>query len=481
MFGIDKASIMIGRVEESNILREIISEQESSMIAVVGRRRIGKTYLIETTYKDNIVFNLMGQQHAERGTQLENFADKLQEYSKSTQPLKVPKNWKVAFDRLREYLIVHKTAKKKVVFFDELPWLDTHRSGFLSQLSYFWNDWAVKNDIIVVICGSAASWMINKVVNHRGGLHNRINHLLELQPFTLTEVKQYFHKNHIKLDEYQIIQLYMAIGGVPHYLKQVRTGETASQNIQRICFSSNGLLRNEFHNLYAALFDHPEGHIEVIRALSKKWKGLTRKEIIKYSQLSNGGGLSKVLEELNRSSFITSYQPYGKKKRQTLYRLTDEYSLFYLTFIEGSTTKDNVWQQLSQKQSVKAWQGYAYESLCLKHIDRIKSVLGISGLYTEESGFVHAGDDTMNGIQIDLLMDRPDNAIHLCEMKFYNDHIAITKEYAEKLRNRRSAFQYFTKTKKFLFTTLITTYGLNANKNSLGLIDHVITMDQLFD
>jgi len=480
MFTIDKATIMVGRVEESKILREALSGKVSSMIAVVGRRRIGKTYLIETTYKDNMIFNLIGQQHADRNSQLENFADKLQEYSKSNQPLKVPKNWKVAFDRLKEYLIVHKTAKKKVVFFDELPWLDTHRSGFLSQLSYFWNDWAVKNDVVVVVCGSAASWMINKVVNHRGGLHNRINHLIQLQPFTLTEVKKYMRKNHIKLDEYQIIQLYMAIGGVPHYLKQLRAGETAAQNIQRICFSPNGLLRNEFHNLYAALFDRPEGHIEVIRALSKKWKGLTRNEIIQHSQLSNGGGLSKILEELDRSSFITSFQPYGKKKRQTLYRLTDEYSLFYLTFIEGSTTKDNVWQQLSQKQAVKAWQGYAYESLCLKHINRIKEALGISGLYTEESGFVHQGDDTMSGMQIDLLIDRPDNAIHLCEMKFYNDTISITKEYAEKLRNRRSAFQYFTKTKKFLFTTLITTYGLNVNQHSLGLIDHVITMDQLF-
>ena len=472
---------MIGRTEESKILREVLSSPVSSMIAVVGRRRIGKTYLIETIYKDNMIFNLIGQQHAERISQLENFADKLQAYSKSTQPLKVPKHWKEAFDRLKEYLIVHKTSKRKVIFFDELPWLDTHRSGFLSQLSYFWNDWAVKNGVIVVICGSAASWMINKVVNHRGGLHNRINHLIQLQPFTLTEIKAYFRKSNIKLDAYQIIQLYMAIGGVPHYLKQVRRGETAAQNIQRICFSANGLLRNEFHNLYAALFDRPEGHIEVIRALSKKWKGLTRKEIIQHSQLSNGGGLSKILEELSRSSFITSYQPYGKKKRQTLYRLTDEYSLFYLTFIEGSTTKDNVWQQLSQKQAVKSWQGYAYESLCLKHIDRIKAVLGISGLYTEESGFIHAGDDTMSGIQIDLLMDRPDNAIHLCEMKFYNDKISITKDYAEKLRNRRSAFQYFTKTKKFLFTTLITTYGLNVNQNSLGLIDHVITMDQLFE
>ncbi len=472
---------MIGRQEERRILTSAIKNTSGAMIAVIGRRRVGKTYLIETMYKDHMAFNLIGQQHADRITQLQNFTIKLQEYTGSEQPLERPANWRAAFDRLKTYLQEKGSAGRRVVFFDELPWLDTHRSGFISALSYFWNDWAVKSNVILVVCGSAASWMIKKIVNNKGGLHNRIDHLIHLAPFTLAETKKYLRKNKVRMDNYQITQLYMAIGGVAHYLKQVRPGESAAQNIQRLCFDAHGLLRGEFDNLYSALFDHPEGHIEVIKALGSKWKGLTRSEIIKHSKFTNGGGLSKILEELTRSSFITVYKPYGKKTRQSLYRLTDEYSLFYLTFIEGSTHKTDVWQQLSQTRAVAAWRGYAFESMCLKHIDKIKAVLGISGLYTEESGYVHPADDTYNGLQVDLVIDRPDNATHLCEMKYYSDDVTISKDYASKLRQRRTAFQHFTRTKKFLFTTLITTYGLHGNQHSIGLKDQVSTNDQLFD
>jgi len=439
---------MVGRQHEVRLLRGILDKEVSAMVAVIGRRRIGKTYLVETVCKQHMAFNLIGQQHADRASQLQNFADKLQAYSKSALPLKAP---------------------------------DTHRSGILSALSYFWNDWGVKNNVTLIICGSAASWMINKVVNAKGGLHNRINHLISLAPFTLYETKLYLRRQGVNLDHYQLTMLYMAMGGVPHYLQQVQKGETAAQNIQRICFDRNGLLRHEFDNLYRALFDRPEGHIEVIKVLSTKWKGLTRNEIIKTSKFTNGGGLSTILDELIKSSFITSYLPYGKKVRETLYRLTDEYSLFYLTFIEGSSTGPGVWQQLSQKRVVSTWQGYAFESLCLKHVVNIKSALGISGLHTTESSYVHRGDDVHDGIQVDLVIDRPDNAIHLCEMKYFNDEVTVTKDYARKLRSRRSAFQYFTKTKKFLFTTLMTTYGLNSNKHSLGLIDQVLTIDNLFE
>ena len=480
-FGIVRATnSMIGREDEVRQLEGIVAAEEASMVAVIGRRRVGKTYLIESTYKNDIAFNLIGQQHAERAIQLQNFADKLQEYTGSALSIKPPTNWREAFTQLKEYLQKRKSKKRRVLFFDELPWLDTHRSGFLSQLSYFWNDWAVNQNIIVVICGSAASWMIEKVINNKAGLHNRVNHLIQLEPFSLAETQLFLKSKKINLDHYQISLIYMAIGGIPYYLDQIVAGETAAQTIQRLCFSKNGFLRREFDNLYSALFDRPEGHVTVIKALAKKWKGLTRNEIIKYSDLTNGGGLTKILEELTRSSFITSYKPFGKKSRQTLYRLTDEYSLFYLTFIEGSTVQKRMWEQLSQKRVVGAWQGYAFESLCLKHVGKIKEALGIAGMYTEESGFQHSGDSTYDGLQIDLLLDRADGAINLCEMKFFNDEVVINKKYAEQLRRRKTAFQYFAKTKKYLFTTLVTTYGLKSNQHSLGLIDHVITLDQLF-
>ena len=476
----DKASIMIGRKIEQRVLLEAYKQDAAKMIAVIGRRRVGKTYLIEQTYEKYIAFHMIGQKDPDRVTQLGNFADKIKSFTSAGFDIKVPETWDEAFAQLRTHLGRRRSKKKKVVFFDEVPWLDTHRSGFLSALSYFWNDWGVKNNIVLVICGSAASWMINKVVNDKGGLHNRIDHLIQLEPFTLSETKAYFKKRNIRLDEYQIAHLYMVIGGIPHYLAQVRPGETSVQAIQRLSFDKGGSLRHEFDNLYAALFDNPEGHIEVIRTLSKKRKGLTRNEIIQYSSRTNGGGLTKILDELRRSSFITEYRPYGKKKRETLYRLTDEYSLFYLKFIERSNPAKGYWLKKSQSPAVKSWYGYAFENLCLKHVDKIKVALGISGLYTEECSYQHQGDDAYSGIQIDLLIDRADNAIHLCEMKYYNQEILVDKKYARHLQERKDAFRHHSGSNSFLFTTLVTTYGLRANQHSLGVIDHVVTVKDLF-
>lgn len=471
--------IMIGRHNEQQALRGILHSDKSEMVAVTGRRRVGKTYLIEQTYAKEIVFQLIGEKDGSLQSQLTNFAQKLTQYSKSSFPILPPSSWKEAFNQLITYLSSHrKKNKPQVVFLDELPWLATPKSGFLGSLGYFWNDWAVKNKITVILCGSAASWIIDKVINDKGGLHNRVTKIIQLAPFTLQETKAYLTSLKIRLDNYQIVQLYMALGGIPHYLQAIRSGESADQAIQRICFQKNGLLKNEFANLYNALFKNPERHISVIKALASKWKGMSRNEIIQASGMSDGGGLSQVLEELNLSSFIDEYVPLGKRTREKLYRLTDEYSLFYLRFMSKSSQGSN-WQALSQSQKIKSWRGYAFENLCLKHIQQIKSALGISGLNTSQSGFAHKGNEAYDRIQIDLLIDRPDRTIHLCEMKYYNTEFVIDKAYARKIRTRQSSFAELSKTKKHIFNTLITTFGLKQNEHSIGLIDHVITIDDL--
>jgi len=277
------------------------------------------------------------------------------------------------------------------------------------------------------------------------------------------------------------LQLYMSIGGIPHYLQHIRKGESTTQIINRLCFKKGGILRNEFNNLYAALYEGHERHVSVVKALSTKWKGLTRQEIIKLTNLSNGGGLSQILEELQSSSFIAEIVPFGKKKKATLYRLIDEYSLFYLTFIDGKRAgQKDIWLQASQENPYKIWRGYAFENICIKHVEAIRQALGISGIYTEISGFRSVGTADGEGIQIDLLIDRKDQSINLCEMKFYNDEWTLSKLDADKLRRRRSRFQQLTKTKKTLFNTLITTYGLRPNQYSHSQVDRSITMDALF-
>lgn len=469
---------LIGRVQEINSLQSILESKDSEMVAVIGRRRVGKTFLVQSVYETHICFAMTGTQTAPLKQQLHNFALQMAHFANSAVPLATPASWAEAFHQLSTYIDAKKFKQKKVIFIDELPWLATHKSGFLSALGYFWNSWASRKNIVLVICGSAASWMIEKVVHHKGGLHNRITKLISLEPFTLAETNEYLMSRKVSLNHYQIVQLYMAMGGIPHYLKEVKPGLSAVQNIDAICFKKNGLLRNEFSQLYPALFDNSENHMTIIRALASKWKGLTRKEVVNIGKLPDGGRVSKYLTELDYSGFISTYLPFGKSKKDAMYRLTDEYSLFYLKFIENSRISS--WLKLSQLPVWKSWSGYAFENVCLKHINLIKQALGISGVYTENSSYWFKGNDKDQGFQIDLLIDRQDQSINLCEMKFSDSEFNIDKAYAKILRERVSQFKARTKTKKHVFVTFVTTFGLKQNSHSIGLINHDITMDALF-
>ncbi|MCK6693902.1 MAG: ATP-binding protein, partial [Thermoanaerobaculia bacterium] len=401
-----KRTPLIGRIEEKRILENALHSPKAEMVSVIGRRRVGKTFLVKSVYQDKIDFEITGIQHSTRREQLRNFMLQISKYSGGSFPLTEPKDWLEAFYLLSKLLELKKKPGKKVVFLDELPWLATHKSGFLKGLSWFWNSWATNQHIVVVICGSAASWMIKNVVHDKGGLHNRITKRIYLKPFDLAETEHFFKAKKLNFDRYQILHLYMAMGGVPHYLDEIEAGKSAAQNIDAICFSENGLLWDEFPKLYASLFENSEAHVKIIRALAGKQKGLTRSEIVQNSRLPEGGGASTVIGELLHSGFISTYQPFGKKKKDTLYRLTDEFSLFYLQFMENNRQEGaGIWQQLSKTQAYITWAGYAFENICLKHIPQIKKTLGISGVYSTASSYFKKGSEEEEGIQFDLLID----------------------------------------------------------------------------
>ncbi len=424
---------------------------------------------------------LTGLQNTNNDGQLQNFAVQLQRFSQSQLPVQKPKNWLDAFFLLSMYVDTLPNDKKSVVFLDEIPWLASHKSGFLMGLSWFWNSWALNRNIVVVICGSAASWMIQKVVNDRGGLHNRITKRVFLYPFTLNETEAYLQSRHLFFNRYQIAQLYMALGGIPHYLKAIETGKSAVQNINDLCFSKNGLLHDEFTRLYQALFANAEHHLAIVRALAQSKQGLSRPAIIKSSQLPDGGNTSRILEELEQSGFITSYDPLGKRKKDMLYRLTDEYSLFYLKFIERNKNEGaDTWNHLSQTATAKAWSGYAFENLCLKHIPQIKKALGIAGVHTQSASFLYKGNEHETGAQIDLVLDRNDHIINLFEMKFYHSEFSLTETEAKAIRNRVRVFREQTATKKHLMPVMMTTFDMQHNQHSLGLIEQILTLDALF-
>jgi AAA+ ATPase superfamily predicted ATPase len=470
--------MIIGRTKEIDILNAKITSSKAEFIALYGRRRIGKTYLVRNVFDGKFTFRLTALANVNLTKQLVNFNMALQEqYSKER--YQDAANWMEAFQRIK--MIIEKSKqKKKIIFIDELPWFDTKNSGFISALEHFWNSWAShRNDILLVVCGSAASWMINKLINNKGGLHNRVTQKIKIEPFTLKECEELLKHKKITLDYYQLIQLYMVLGGVPFYWEAVEKGLSASQNINKICFEPNGLLMGEFNNLFKSLFVKAENHEAVVSALARKSKGLTRDEISIESKLANGGGLTRLLEELEESGFVRRYTPFGRKFRNSLYQLSDFFSLFHLRFIQGQKTFDkDHWIKMIDNPKHRAWSGYAFEQVCLAHIPHIKKALGISGVETETSSW--RSSLSSNGAQIDLVIDRRDGIINLCEMKFSIGAFAIDKKYDGELRNKSGAFKTETKTNKSVFLTMITTFGLATNAYS-GNVQNDLKMDILFE
>ncbi len=470
----------IGRKREQQIFKRLLKSGQSEFVAVYGRRRVGKTELVRQVFDNQFTFQITAIANVTKAQQLLNFYTTLQEYQKE-KPLKsIPKNWFLAFRQLIDFLEASKD-KQKVIFLDELPWFDNQKSDFIPSLEHFWNSWAAaRDDVILVVCGSAASWIINKLINHKGGLHNRITERIKLEPFTLYEAEQLLKLKNPALTRYQIIQLYMVMGGIPFYLNRISPDYSAMQNIEQIAFAADGLLRLEFDNLFRALFSKAERHIAVVRAIAQKTKGLTRTEIIRHSKIPNNGTLTGILDELEKSGFIRRYNPFNKKKQNSLYQLIDFYTLFYLRFIEHSDPGDLYnWSNATDTPAYRAWSGYAFEQICLYHVQQIKNALGIRGVISRT--FSWKSGQSEKGAQIDLIIDRRDQVINLCEIKFSIEPYTITKSYAQQLRQKIAVFRVETGTKKAIFMTMITTYGLNQNMHSKGLIQNDLNMEILFE
>jgi len=474
---------LIGRDRERNKIDKLLASSSAEFLAIYGRRRIGKTFLIRQYLKSQIVFSFTGSFETNTDIQLSNF---FREYTNRTQGQKEtnpPQNWNTAFSYLADYLKLLQHRKKKiVVFIDELPWLDRPKSGFVSALEYFWNQHVSNmNNVLLIVCGSAASWMQKKLLKAKGGLHNRITARIKLMPFDLYETELFCKNKNLKLSKYQIIQIYMAMGGVPFYLNELSTGKSAEQLIDEICFTTTGLLSNEYEQLYYSLFKNADNHLAIIEALAKQTNGMSRYELLKKSKLPDGGTFTRTLNDLYESGFVSSYQPFNKKKKDTIYRLIDLYSLFYLKFIKGQVHKTSQsWQKIASQAKFKAWSGYAYENICMLHTYQILNKLGLNGTYTQISSWKHIGNDTVPGAQIDLLIDRKDGVVNLCEVKFTQDEFIITKSYNAALRRKRSIFKNVTKTKKAIFTTLITTYPAIRNKYYIEEVQSEVNMKDLF-
>lgn len=468
---------IVGRKNEVRLLQNGLDSNKSELIAVYGRRRVGKTFLIRECYKQHLFFEVTGLFNGTMKDQLYNFSrELLKTGNRKQQEVSVPSGWLEAFSRLEEAIGKSRSKKKKVIFLDEFPWMATAKSGFLTAFENFWNHYCTRrNDLIVVICGSAASYMVQKIVNNRGGLHNRITQKIRLMPFDVSETEQFLRYNGIRYTRYDIVQLYMAVGGIPHYLDKIEKGLSAIQNIDRLCFEKDGVLVDEFDRLFRSLFDNSEKYLLIVRALSGFNSGITRQELIDKSGISGGGDFSWKLTELIESGFVSESPFYKNKKQLALYRLSDEYCRFYLKFIQHNRGNgQGTWQRLFKSQSYISWSGFSFENLCLKHIRQIKNALRIDAIYSLNSSWFNSD------AQIDMLIDRDDNIINICEMKFYNTVYTIDKKVYKNLLNKIEAFQAETHTRKNIFLVMITTHGIKANEYSNELVQNSLDLNSLF-
>jgi len=472
----DKVKI-IGREKEQKALKQYYDSGGPEFLVVYGRRRVGKTFLLREHFEGKFDFYVTGLANGKKEDQLRVWNMAISNCFGGSE--EDAASWLDAFLLLRRKLEKAAKSKRKVIFVDEAPWMDTQKSGFVNALEHFWNGWASgRPDIFLIICGSATSWVVKNILKNRGGLHNRVTRRMRVLPFTLKETEEYLEEREINFGAYRTCEAYMIFGGVPYYYSLLGRGLSLPQNVDALCFDEDGAMRREFEELYTTLFRNSDKYIKVVTALSTKAKGLTRDEIISGSGLSSGGGLTQILEELELCGLIRSHPNFSMDESLCLYQLADPFSFFHLRFIKGKRPKTpRFWTSNLESPSLAAWKGYAFEQVCLSHSGQIKQALGISAISTEISSW--RSRQSSPGAQIDLLINRKDDIINLCEIKYSKAEYSITAKEEEQLRNKAAVFEAETRTKKAVHITMITTYGVTKNSHA-GLVQAEVTLGDLF-
>lgn len=475
---------MIGRREEVKDLKRLYNGKKAELVAIYGRRRVGKTYLVDETFSGKITFRHAGLAPGEETSkelltlQLEHFYNSL--VIQGMEKCDKPKSWLDAFLLLEKYLQFRDNGERQLVFLDELPWLDTPKSSFIRAFEAFWNSWAChRKNLMVIVCGSANSWIQDKLLNNHGGLYNRVTYEIKLSPFNLCECEELYKSNNVNMSRYDIVQSYMILGGIPFYMGYIKPEMSLAQNIDNIFFKKNAVLREEFERLFDSIFTSPQHVKDIVQLLFTRNAGFTRKEIVEKLRITDGGRLSSNLNALIASDFVIKYVPFGCGRRETHYKLIDPFCIFYLHFIRDQRSiSEKFWQQSSNSPSVSTWRGFAFENVCFNHLQGIKIALGISAVITEASAWSKKEDDK-EGFQIDLLIKRNDNVINMCEIKFYSGSFKVNKAYYAKILERQSILSEMVSPKMAIHSTLITTFGLVKNEYS-GAFINTIVLDDLF-
>ena len=471
---------MVGRKKEQERLEDAFRRDEAQLVAVYGRRRVGKTFLIRETFRGRFYFQHAGLASGSMAEQLMAFRDSLvRAGAKEVPPLH---GWREAFSALERFIAAGGTRSKKVVFIDEMPWMDTPKSKFAMWFEAFWNGWcSARKDVVFIICGSATSWIVKKVFRNRGGLYNRVTVRVHLEPFSLGECRELCRHMKLGFSDNDIAELFMVFGGVPYYWRFLQRGKSVAQNIDALLFSKDGQLRQEFDEVFCSLFGENPDYVKIVRALAARSCGMTFGDVLAASGLSKGGGALRLLNALEQSGFIRRYTAFGKKKQDTQFQLIDNFTLFHLKFIDGESNPDEYfWSHATIGPALNAWRGLAFEKVCLQHVAQIKRALGISGVLTRVFSWRHAADETYaDGVQVDLLIERADRVVNVCEMKYSQKPFVIDKAYDKQLRYKASAVMEYMKNRFAVHITMVTANGL-AHNGYWGTAQSEVSLDDMF-
>ncbi len=485
-------NMLIGREKEIQKLNELYESDTAELVALYGRRRVGKTFLIDEVFSDRMTFHHAGlspidDRYSTKDRKRGRMKDQLEHFYRSlvlcgAEKDRKPESWLEAFYMLEDLLQKKDDGKnRQLLFFDEIQWMDTPKSGFMTGFEAFWNGWAChRHNIMVIVCGSSSSWVLDKLVNNHGGLYDRVTYSINLAPFTLQECEKYFASRNVVMSRYDIVQSYMMLGGIPYYLKYIDRKLSLTQNIDAMFFEDHAVLKDEYDRLFSSLFTNPDTMKSIIEALASKNMGLTRNELLERTGIANSGDFSNQLKALISGTFIIRYYSFGNGKKQEFYKLVDPFCLFYIHFVKGTLSGRSMsWANLSDSGAVNAWRGYAFENVCFNHVRQIKKALGISGVSTNETLWSKKGTEDTKGTQIDLIIERKDNTVNMCEIKFCSDEFSVDKDYHFTLVRRRNLLKEKISKKTAVHSTLITTYGLKHNEYFDDFVN-VITLDDLF-
>ncbi|MDZ7896995.1 MAG: ATP-binding protein [Arcicella sp.] len=451
---------LIGRETQKRQIDKLFNENRSHFVAVYGRRRVGKTFLIKEYFQNNFTFYCTGLLNENKNQQFNNFVASMKNQLNYFDENSVINNWYDAFNELIKAISKDKNDSKKVIFLDELPWMDTSGSDFMLGLDYFWNSWAsARKDILFIVCGSATSWIVNKLFNNTGGLYNRVTARLSVEPFTLAECFDFFREKDFQYNQAQCIEAYMVFGGIPFYLDQFSREMSPAQNINELCFGKNAFLMTEYQMLFKSLFKKYQFYMAVVEAICSKNKGLTREEIAKVTKLSDGGSLTKILLDLEMSNFIKKYSPFGKKSKGSLFQMIDPFCLFYNN-LSPQLSEENYWLKNYNSPKYNNWAGYAFEMVCLNHVAQIKKAMGINGIMSSSYSWQNAK------AQINMVIDRADKVINILEIKYSQAPFVITQKYDLELRNKVEEFRANSSTKKAIWPIFISPYGLGSSAHN---------------